>query len=426
MIHNTKLLIDILKKRIEGKIGKPVKTRGDCELVSNAVLETLDIDISYSTIKRLYGLAPYTKPNSKTTNTLAQFVGYKNYAHFSQNYRYKDKIDLSQLTYKAVSIGNEQAILELIIETKKSSENFIGFIVLLTRELFHNKNYSLLDKIFKLKALNFNSFSYSEALYFGNSIGLLLRKQTVIDFVLLNNTNFLNTIYLTFVDYSNLNGYYGEWTEKINRKQTETEITLFTASLLEFKNFLNNKKLKELDEDLIYNKELHPILCSRLLASKLLVHDNGNSINISKVLNSYFEVHSKKSSLIDYSYELFTTAILTKNYVVMKYLIEKTNLNTTIEFYYQKYHLNLFYLMCIFYYKFTKERAMEEKYNTLFDINNCLHNYEEFITVLNLIYVFASTKNTSKRDDIKNQYNQLRNKLNYPYFSENYLLDYFK
>ena len=281
-------MIEILKKRVEEKIGKPVKTRGDCELVSNAVLETLDIDISYSTIKRLYGLAPYTNPNSKTTNTLALFVGYKNYAHFSQNYRHKDKIDLSQLTYKAVSIGNEQAILELVIKTKKSSENFIGFIVLLTRELFHNKNYSLLDKIFKLKALNFNSFSYSEALYFGNSIGLLLRKKTVIDFVLLNNTNFLNTIYLTFVDYSNLNGYYGEWTEKINRKQTETEITLFTASLLEFKNFLNNKKLKELDEDLIYNKELHPILCSRLLASKLLVHDNGNSINISKVLNSYF------------------------------------------------------------------------------------------------------------------------------------------
>ena len=418
-------MIEILKKRVEEKIGKPVKTRGDCELVSNAVLETLDIDISYSTIKRLYGLAPYTNPNSKTTNTLALFVGYKNYAHFSQNYRHKDKIDLSQLTYKAVSIGNEQAILELVIKTKKSSENFIGFIVLLTRELFHNKNYSLLDKIFKLKALNFNSFSYSEALYFGNSIGLLLRKKTVIDFVLLNNTNFLNTIYLTFVDYSNLNGYYGEWTEKINRKKTETEITLFTASLLEFKNFLNNKKLKELDEDLIYNKELHPILCSRLLASKLLVHDNGNSINISKVLNSYFEVHSKKSSLIDYSYELFTTAILTKNYVVMKYLIEKTNLNTTIEFYYQKSHLNSYYLMCVFYYKYTQNSAEEKRYNSLFSINDCKYSYEDFITILHHIYVFGSIKIGSKKDLVKKKYIQLSNQLNYPYFSENYLLNYF-
>ena len=190
----------------------------------------------------------------------------------------------------------------MIIETKKSSENFIRFIVLLTRELFHNKNYRLLDEIFKLKALNFNSFSYTEVLYLGNNIGLLLRKQAKIDPILLNNTNFLSCVYLTFVDYSNLNGYYGEWTEIINVNQPKKEIALFTDSLLEFRNFLNNKKLKELDEDLIYNKELNPILCSRLLASKLLVNDNGNSINTSQILDSYFEVHSKKSSLVDYSY----------------------------------------------------------------------------------------------------------------------------
>jgi hypothetical protein len=425
LIHNAKILIDILKKRIEGKIGKPVKTRGDCELVSNAVLETLDIDISYSTIKRLYGLAPYTKPNSKTTNTLAQFVGYKNYAHFSQNYRYKDKIDLSQLTYKAVSIGNEQTILELIIETKKSSENFIRFIVLLTRELFHNKNYRLLDQIFELKALNFNSFSYSEVLYLGNSIGLLLRKQAKIDPILLNNTNFLSCVYLTFVDYSNLNGYYGEWTEIINKNQPKKEITLFTDSLLEFRNFLNNKKLKKLNEDLIYNKELHPILCSRLLASKLLVNDNSNSINTSKILDSYFEVHSKKSSLVDYSYELFTTAILTKNYVLMKYLIKNTNLDTTTEFYYQKSHLNSYYLMCVFYFKQTQNSVEEKRYNSLFNINDCMYSYEGFITILHYIYVFGSIKTGSRKDLIKKKYIQLTTQLNYPYFSKNYLLNYF-
>ena len=39
-------MVDVLKKRIEQKIGKPVETRGDCELVSNAILETLDVDIS--------------------------------------------------------------------------------------------------------------------------------------------------------------------------------------------------------------------------------------------------------------------------------------------------------------------------------------------------------------------------------------------
>ena len=418
-------MIDVLKKLIEEKITRSVKSRGDCELISNAILETLDIDISYSTIKRFFGLSPLTKPNKKTLNTFAQFVGYKNYAHFIQNYAYKKKINLHQIVYKAVSVEDEEAIIHLVIETKKSSESFVDFIVLLTRELFHNKNYKLLDEILKLKALDFNSFSYSEVLYFGNSIGLLLRKQAEIDPILLNNTNFLKCIYSTFVDYSSLNGYYGEWTEIINRNQPKIEITLFTTSLLEFRSFLNNKKLKELDEDLIYNKNLHPILCSRLLASKLLVNDNSNPINKTEILDAYFKVHSKKSSFVDYSYELFTTAILTKNYVLMKYLIEKTNLNTTIEFYYQKSHLNSYYLMSIFYFKYTQNSLEEKRHNRLFSINDCMYSYEDFITILYHIYVFGSTKIGSKKDRIKKEYIQLSKQLNYPYFSESYLLNYF-
>ena len=102
-------MITILKKEVENRIRRPVKTRGDCELISSIILETLDIDISYSTLKRLYGLTSYTKPNRKTLNTLSQFIGFKSYAHFCQNYRYKDKIDLSQIIYKVLYTGNKQA-----------------------------------------------------------------------------------------------------------------------------------------------------------------------------------------------------------------------------------------------------------------------------------------------------------------------------
>ena len=63
-------MIDILKKEIERKIGKKIKDRGDCELVSNVILENLQLEISYSTIRRLYGLVNETKPNNKTLNTL--------------------------------------------------------------------------------------------------------------------------------------------------------------------------------------------------------------------------------------------------------------------------------------------------------------------------------------------------------------------
>lgn len=418
-------MLNILKKLVETKIGRSVKTRGDCQLISDTILESLDVEISYSTIKRVYGLNASTKPNTKTLNTLAKFIGYNNYFHFIKTYNFENNNNLNFQVFRIISKMDQLEIIELINDTKKSSENFNNFIIILIRELLHHKNYKLINKIFQLEALKYDTFSYSEVLYIGNSIGLLLRKQAKIDHILLNNTNFLSCVYLTFIDYSNLNGYYGEWTEIINVNQPKKEIALFTGSLLEFRNFLNNKKLKELDEDLIYNKELHPILCSRLLASKLLVNDNGNSINTSQILDSYFEVHSKKSSLVDYSYELFTTAILTKNYVLMKYLIEKTNLNTTIEFYYQKSHLNSYYLMSIFYFKYTQNSVEEKRHNRLFSINDCMYSYEDFITILYHIYVFGSTKIGSKKDRIKKEYIQLSKQLNYPYFSESYLLNYF-
>jgi len=418
-------MLNILKKLVETKIGRTVKTRGDCQLISDTILESLDVEISYSTIKRVYGLNASTKPNTKTLNTLAKFIGYNNYFHFIQTYNFENNNNLNFQVFRIISKMDQLEIIELINDTKKSSENFNNFIIILIRELLHHKNYKLINKIFQLEALKYDTFSYSEVLYIGNSIGLLLRKQAKIDHILLNNTNFLSCVYLTFIDYSNLNGYYGEWTEIINVNQPKKEIALFTGSLLEFRNFLNNKKLKELDEDLIYNKELHPILCSRLLASKLLVNDNGNSINTSQILDSYFEVHSKKSSLVDYSYELFTTAILTKNYVLMKYLIEKTNLNTTVEFYYQKSHLNSYYLMSIFYFKYTQNSVEEKRHNRLFSINDCMYSYEDFITILYHIYVFGSTKIGSKKDRIKKEYIQLSKQLNYPYFSESYLLNYF-
>jgi hypothetical protein len=81
--------------------------------------------------------------------------------------------------------------------------------------------------------------------------------------------------------------------------------------------------------------------------------------------------------------------------------------------------------MCSFYYKLIKKSTEEKKINTFYDVNNCLYNYEEFITVLRLIYVFANTKPASKKELLKKQYIQLRDQLNYPYFSDNFLLDYF-
>ena len=147
MVHykNILILIDVLKEEVEKKIGKKVKNRGDCELVSNVILETLELEISYSTIRRLYGLINETKPNIKTLNILAKFVGYKNYVHFLQSHSFKQKIDLTEIIYKTVSEKDSEEIIKLVENPKNSTEDFLSMIIILIRELWHNENYGLIN-----------------------------------------------------------------------------------------------------------------------------------------------------------------------------------------------------------------------------------------------------------------------------------------
>jgi hypothetical protein len=414
------ILIDILKKEIEKKIGKKVTNRGDCELVSNVILETLEVEISYSTIRRLYGLINETKPNKKTLNTLAKFVGYKNYIHFSQNYSYKQKIDLTDIIYKTVSENDSEDIINLVNKTKKSSEDFVSMIIILIRELWHNENYNLINRIFRLKALNFNSFSYYEVLKIGNSIGLLIRKKSKIDPIFLNNINFLECVLLIFVDYSSLNKYYGDSLKIIKKNNFKYDITLFSLALLEFRNFLNNKNVNKITFKVSKTKRLHPILSGRLLSLKLLSADPNKRL---KILHTQHKSLLTKGNIIDYYYELFTTSILLKNIEIMSFLISLITLK--VEFYYQKAHLNSFYLMSLFYYKLTGDIENETKFLKSFKLSDCRDSYKEFISLIHLIYLYNSTATSANKKKIKIKYLSLSEKLNYSYFSEDLLLNYF-
>jgi hypothetical protein len=67
-------LIDILKTEVEHFLGRKITKRGDCEYLSHAIFDSLNIEVSFNTLRRIYGLLPPTNPNIKTLNTLAQFL----------------------------------------------------------------------------------------------------------------------------------------------------------------------------------------------------------------------------------------------------------------------------------------------------------------------------------------------------------------
>ena len=413
-------MIENLKKEIAKKIKREIKNRGDCVFLSNAIFEILDIEISYNTLRRFYNLLPSTKTSIKTFNTLAQFIGYKNYIDFTQNYKYKEKINITEIIYKTVSENDSEEIINLVNKTKNNSEDFISMIIILIRELWHNENYNLINKIFRLKALNYNSFSYYEVLKLGNSIGLLIRKKSKIAPILLININFLECVFLIFVDYSSLNTYYGDSLKIIKKNNFKYDITLFSSALLEFRNFLNNKNVNKITFKASKTKRLHPILSGRLLSLKLLSVDPNKRL---RILNTHHKSLLTKGNIISHYYELFTTSILLKNIEIMSFLISRITLK--VEFHYQKTHLNSFYLMCLFYYKLTGDIENETKFLKSFKLSDCRDSYKEFISLIHLIYLYNSKTTSANKKKIKSRYLNLSKELNYSYFSEDFLLKYF-
>ena len=148
-------------------------------MISNAILQTLDVNLSYNTLRRLFGLASHTKPNKKTLDTLSQFVGYKKITFtFHKMPPFKENTELQRDIYKILYNEDKEALTELINNKKVNQQNYASFIAQLSgRELLHTKNYDILNELYKLRGLDYKTFTYSELLHIGNSIGLIIRKQ---------------------------------------------------------------------------------------------------------------------------------------------------------------------------------------------------------------------------------------------------------
>ena len=415
-------MIDLLKKELELKLGQKIENRGDAELLANAIQETIDQQISYNTIRRFFGVSTNVKPNNNTLNILARFIGFKNYIHFTQTHSFREKKNIAEIIYKAIYNQDNEEIISLIKRIKKTPEDFVSFIILLVRELIYNKKYHILNNIFNLKEMEFNSFSYSEVLLIGNSTGLLLRKNPMDNYILLKNRNFLQCVYSSFVDYSNINGFYGEWAKFVVRNKVNKEIIIFSDAILQLRKFLNQKKIQNDYEELAYSNKLHPILCSRLLSLSFL---NSPGQKTDETLSKYIKSHSKKKQIyVDYFYELFITAIYSKNIHLMKSLINIMNVSRISTFTYQKDHLNMYYFMCLFYYQSIKNKVEIKKYLKLININFFKSCYEDFINLLFQVFWYHQAKNKTTKESHRNKYLELAEKLNYPYFDEKFLLEY--
>lgn len=412
-------MIDHLKNLTIRNAGFVIQNRGDCELLSELIMERTDELVSYNTLRRLFGLVSYVKPSKNTLDSLARFNGYKDYVHYLKINPYEaywsDKEKLYHLLHEDV-----EDLLIFINSMDSKNEQALDFIISLCRELIYLKKTDLLLAVFNSNFFNERHFTYSETLHFGNSLGMLFKTHSFSDYKLLLNTNFLKYVYCIYVDYSNLNGYYGEWCLYVSKTTSDIQIKCFSLAVLELKKYLNNLPVSYEFFSSISVLNFHPILVGRLFSVQLL----SNQYDTKAITQFFTKIrNSPPENVLDYLYEPMIIALLSKNFNFIDLMIKFiSNQKIKVRYYYHEHHMNLFRLLNLIYYKFKLNKAdVIGNNNLFFDQDQIKYSYKDVI----MIFVYVHGFHTKECIAIDSKaFRLLSKKLNYPIFSEEYLINY--
>lgn len=407
-----------LRNITELKIGFKIKTLKDSKRLSQIIAKENDIDLSYNTLRRFFGIVKNVQASNFTLDTLSKFNGYDNYSDFLLNFRlrnkWKQEFEISKIIH-----DKDKLLLEYIKNNLGQTKSFNLKLIQIIRELLLTENFKLVNSIFELKKMNANNFNYDDVVLIGMSIGYLIHRLDIENKAfnqLILNENFQDLVITIYVDYGNLNTYYSKIIERIYHNSSRKNVLVFCEGVLNL-NLFFNKKSKNLFYTLKDEDEFHPILKSRIFAQYLLIGDS----DISYKLKNYYQKNLLNDFIpIEYLFEINFTSILTRNFEVMKWIIEKINPETDYTFFYKYEHYNNFSFMKLIYY--TKNKEYEKI--AAIDKNLTIERFKSYEKVAMLYHNICKFK---WDNDVKHltAYMKLAKKINSTFFTKKYFLEYF-
>ena len=440
-----------LKNKIEKKIGRKILNRGDCHYLSERIFNEINKNISYNTLRRAFDLdiRSNIKASNSTLNILSNFIGYNSYNEYNRESNWTKKWDLK---IKVCGLINRMEDDELIYELNLAwvkNDNFAIIFVGVLRELLLLGKIKLANDVILKSKIDLVDLNYSELIFIGNGIGSVLRKIEVDEDdleMLLKNKFFVDYIFLLFVDYSSLNGYYGLLYHITKRKKINLRYdqNLFFELINNFKDILLKKEIKFHKFHKINKEFLHPILIGRL-ASIEIAACNIMNINYDYILNYIYDrISLSNGHAIDYLYELKSISLIQKDFSLMQWICScekdinlklKTNkhdeknvlwsdnflVNEEYHLSHEQYSFILQLILSI------KNKEVKKTNLVLKRINKqkWVLSYHSFLDLFFSIANYHLTKDINRKSLAVDNYNKLFKHLNYPIFDKIYLKNYF-
>ena len=323
---------DKLKLEVELKLGRKIITRGDCQLLSDLMVEEQKTQISYNTLRRFFKVdkMAQNKASAQTLNALAKYIGFPTFFAFSANAPVKINWGIQNELFRVFDEAQPQGVLNFLILTRiRNPLNFIEMLTIGVRELILIKDISMILKIFGSKELQLMELAYSDRIHFGRGVGLLFRK---VHFsieelkALAENQVFLEMVFLIFVDYTSLNMRHGNY-HRLIQLSTSGQIKLKKKDVLFFqclKYFLNILIQKE-NEPLTIKplKNMHPILWSRITSVQLYECVRKKQSNHSLLERMTEKLNSGIQNRMDYLFEIMTCSLILKEFNLMAFILDR-------------------------------------------------------------------------------------------------------
>ena len=408
-----------LREITEVKIGFKIKSLKESKMLSQIIAKENDINISYNTIRRFFGVVKNVQASNFTLNTLSKFNSFDNYSDFLINFKLRNKWRQEFEISKIIHNDEDNKLLEYIDSSLGQKTSFNLKLIQIIRELLLIGNFNLIRRIFELKKMNANNFNYDGKVLIGMSTGYLIRVVNTKDKAfkqLILNENFLDLVITIFVDYENLGTFYSEIIKTIRNNTSRKDIRIFCEGILNLNLFLskkNNKSFYSLKEE----NDFHPILKSRIFSQNMLMDDD----DIISKLNNYYQKNQVNGLIpIEYLFEINFTSILTRNFEVMKWVIEKINPESEFTFFYKYEHYNNFLFMKLIYYT----KMNDHKKIAIIDKNLTIQRFKSYEGVALLYHNIYKFKWTND-DKYFAKYMKLAKKVNPEFFTKKYFFDYF-
>ena len=423
-------MIKGIQSKIEKKINRKIKTRGDCQYLSDRIHIELDKNLSYNTIRRAFGiqLDCNTKTSIKTLDILSQFIEFDSFESYKREKNWNKGWALQlQICGWINRMDDEQLVCKLNSSWVKDEKFAVTFVFIL-RELFLLKKFDLIDNLIKNTNTNFEDFSYSELLYIGNGIGSIFPKIKLENeelVRLLKNDFFIDYVFLIFVDYSSFQGYYGLLYSLIKKYKIKlrTDQELFFQAIDKFKGLLNKQKIEFSNYQSVNKESLHPILIGRL-ASIEIAACKQKGISYEYILQDLtIIIKASNKPISDYLYEIKSIALLLSDFLLMEWICSKEN--HIIEEQHQISQEQFSFVMQLLLAIDNKNDKQYLEILKRIDNNKWILSHYSYINIFHSIGNYHFTKDKQEKKKILQQYNTFCATLNYPIFNKKYLNNYF-